>query len=87
MRRGFYFSSDVLPSARLELCVTDLFQAASSIFVSVTFTEVVIVEKGPFEHCCDQVTFRVSHLKKITITVTEVILIQVSFFTVCSKQN
>ena len=37
----------------------------------------VIVEKE-FEHSCDPVTFRMPLLKKITITVTEVVLIQVS---------
>ena len=47
----------------------------------------VIAEKGLFEHSCDQVTFRMPLLKKVTITVAEVILIQVSFFTVGSKQN
>ena len=43
----------------------------------------VIAKKGlDFEHSCDQVTFRMPLSKKITITVTEVILLQVSFFTV-----
>ena len=40
-----------------------------------------------FENSCDQVTFRMPLTKKITITVTEVVLIQVSFLTVSSKSN
>ena len=40
-----------------------------------------------FRHSFDQVTFRMALLKKITITVTEVVLIQVSFYTVGSKQK
>ena len=40
-----------------------------------------------FEHSCDHVTFRMPFSKKTTITVTEVVLIQVSFLTVGSKQK
>ena len=44
----------------------------------------VIVDKGLFERTCDQETFRMPLSKKITTPVTEVILIQVSYFTVHS---
>ena len=37
------------------------------------------------EHSCDQVSFRMLLSKKSTITVAEVVLIQVSFLTVSSK--
>ena len=40
-----------------------------------------------FEHSCDQVTFSMPLSKKITITVTDVVRIQVSFLTVGSKQK
>ena len=39
-----------------------------------------------FEHSCDYVIFTMA-LSKITITVTEVVLIQVSFLNVGSKQK
>ena len=92
-------------SARCIFTWLIFFQAPSSIFVLVTFTEVlmkdlsrtlihrvffkmllsmclVIVEKGLSEHSCNQVTFGMPVSKKITITLTEVILLQVSFFTI-----
>ena len=48
----------------------------------------VIAEKRlDFEHSCDQVTFRMPLSKKITITVTEVVRIQVCFLTIGSKNN
>ena len=47
----------------------------------------VIVEKGLFEHSCDQVTFRMPLSKKITITVTEVVRIQVCFLIIGSENN
>ena len=46
----------------------------------------VIAEKGlDFEHSCDQVTFRMPLSKKFTITVTEVVRIQVCLLTIGSK--
>ena len=40
----------------------------------------LIVEQGLFEHSCNQVTFRMPLSKKITITVTEVILLKCLFY-------
>ena len=37
VKRGFYFDSNVLPSARLNFCVTDLFQFT---FIDFRFSDV-----------------------------------------------
>ena len=69
------------------------FQGPLSIFVSVTFTEVLMKDLTRMlihvrkNYSCNQVIFRMPLSKKITITVTEVVLFQLSFLTVGSKQK